>query len=367
MFKWFYNISWGLQVAVGLVLFAVAAVLEALVLAAYLDDLWLAVSLAAGLEAAKVLTIVLYRILGSQNDVPYPTGVRWVTLGFRGMLLSLSAVCSLMFLALHLDRPGMAQVRAADLAAEERVYSESRAAVEANHRERRERALAQIAEQDQRRREAVSARYLAGISELESMLNAEMNNVIGGEFKGKRYKELQARLDAEKTAYDRALRELQAAKEDRPADQMERLEADHQVQVSAAAREYRERLGAIRADDYQDDPRVEHPMARAFVSVLGAVFEEQPSTLQFVFFFALFLSVTLELGIWVSFEHITLARLPVFAAGYRAGHYVAGKVVETEGELRGFEIEDELARAKIRRKQRGITDLLSDPPDDKLA
>ena len=55
MFKWFYNLSWFLQLAVGLVLFGVTAVLEAKVLAAYLDDVWLGVSVAGGLEAGKVL------------------------------------------------------------------------------------------------------------------------------------------------------------------------------------------------------------------------------------------------------------------------------------------------------------------------
>jgi hypothetical protein len=72
MFKWFYNISWSLQLAVGLVLFGVTAVLEAMVLAAYLESLWLGVFVAAGLEAAKVLTIVLYRILNGHAGVPVP-------------------------------------------------------------------------------------------------------------------------------------------------------------------------------------------------------------------------------------------------------------------------------------------------------
>jgi hypothetical protein len=108
-------------------------------------------------------------------------------------------------------------------------------------------------------------------------------------------------------------------------------------------------------------------MARAFVSVLGAVLQRQPTTLQFVFYFALFLSLTMELGIWVAFEHLTLARLPVFAAGYRAELYVAGKEVETDSELRGFALDDELQRAKVRRKQRGIADLLRGSPSDKLA
>lgn len=99
-------------------------------------------------------------------------------------------------------------------------------------------------------------------------------------------------------------------------------------------------------------------MARAFVGVLAAVFEHQPTTLQFVFYFALFLSLTMELGIWVAFEHITLARLPVFAAGYRAELAVAGKEVETDSELREFELDEAVRSEKARRKRRSIEDVL---------
>lgn len=358
MFKWFYNVSWGLQLAVGLILFGVTAVLEAIVLAAYLDSLWLGLFVAGGLEAAKVLTIVLYRILNNQVDVPYPRGVRWMTLSFRGMLLALSAACSLMFLALHLDRPAMEQVRAADFAAAEREYREARAAAQSAYVERRDRILSRLAEQEREAREDIAERYLPSIAALESRLDAEMDNVVGGEFKGKRYRELEARLAAEKDAFQGALAAFEEHSAANPDRQLEHLDAERQAKETTLATEHQARLAAIRNADYQGDARVEHPMARAFVSVLGAVFQNQPSTLQFVFFFALFLSVTMELGIWVAFEHITLARLPVFTADYRAELYVAGKAAETDRELRGFELEDELARAKVRRKQRGISDIL---------
>jgi hypothetical protein len=107
-------------------------------------------------------------------------------------------------------------------------------------------------------------------------------------------------------------------------------------------------------------------MARAFVGVLAAVFERRPSTLQFVFFFALFLSLTMELGIWVAFEHVTLARLPVFAAGYRAELAVAGKQVATDSELREFELDETVRSEKARRKRRSIEDVLRGG-DSKLA
>jgi len=358
MFKWFYNISWSLQLAVGLVLFGVTAVLEAMVLAAYLESLWLGVFVAAGLEAAKVLTIVLYRILNGHAGVPYPRGVRWLTLGFRGMLFGLSAACSVMFLAQHLDRPAMERVRAADLATAGTRYRQDLAAAQAGYIERRDRALARLAAQDKREREALTRRYQPAITALEAKLDAEMDNVVGGEFKGKRYKELQARLAEEKDAYTQALAALERAVANRPTDRLEHLEAERRDREEQLAARYTAEMSAIRNADYQGDARVEHPMARAFVGVLAAVFEHQPTTLQFVFYFALFLSLTMELGIWVAFEHITLARLPVFAAGYRAELAVAGKEVETDSELREFELDEAVRSEKARRKRRSIEDVL---------
>jgi len=366
MFKWFYNISWSLQLGVGLILFGVTAVLEAMVLAAYLESLWLGACVAAGLEAAKVLTIVLYRILNGHAGVPYPRGVRRLTLGFRGMLFGLSAACSVMFLAQHLDRPGMERVRAADLAAAETRYRRDLAAAQAGDIERRDRTLALFAEEDKRAREALTQRYRPSIAALEARLDAEMDNVVGGEFKGKRYKELQARLAEEKGAYDQALAALERAAAARPRDALERLERKRREREAQLAARYASEAAAIRNADYQGDARVEHPMARAFVGVLAAVFERRPSTLQFVFFFALFLSLTMELGIWVAFEHVTLARLPVFAAGYRAELAVAGKQVATDSELREFELDETVRSEKARRKRRSIEDVLRGG-DSKLA
>jgi hypothetical protein len=263
-----------------------------------------------------------------------------------------------MFLAQHLDRPAMERVRAADLAAAETRYREDLAAAQTGYVERRERTLARLADEDKRERDALTQRYLPSISALEAKLDAEMDNVVGGEFKGKRYKELEARLAEEKDAYAQALAALEHSAAARPDDALDRLETERRDREAQLAERHATEAAAVRNADYQGDARVEHPMARAFVGVLAAVFERQPTTLQFVFFFALFLSLTMELGIWVAFEHITLARLPVFAAVYRAELAVAGKEVETDSELREFELDEAVRTEKARRKRRSIEDVL---------
>jgi len=108
-------------------------------------------------------------------------------------------------------------------------------------------------------------------------------------------------------------------------------------------------------------------MARAFVGVLAAVLDHRPSTLQFVFYFALFLSLTMELGIWIAFEHLTLASLPITAAAYSERLHSQRRAMETDSELHDLRMDDELLRAKVRRKRQSIEDALHAAESDKLS
>lgn len=362
----FQKFSWSGQLLAGLILFGVSFWLEGLVLTAYLGTPWLGFAVAGGLEASKVLAIVLYRILREQTQVAYPVGVRRVAIAFRGALLVLSTACSVMFLAQQLDRPAMEAVRAADRAQADDEYWQALSLVQETHRRRGETLQAELSAQERRQREDLGRRYLPAITALEAKLDAEMNNVVGGEFKGKRYRELEARLKSEKEAYAWALARADSSRSlERTA--LAELEESHDAQLRRLAEEREARAAVIRSANYVDDDRVEHPTARAFVSVLAAVFAWQPSTPQFVFFFSLFLSLTMELGIVVAFEHITLARLPVFMAEHRSDLHRRRKQVEVDSELRSFEMDDELTRVKVRRKRESIEDALRGAPSDKLA
>lgn len=368
MSKWFYPVSWSLQLAGGVVLFSVAAVLEALVLHSYLGLLWLALLLAFALEALKVLVIVVHRFLVEQRTVRYPVSVRTIVQVFRLTLVLLSAACSLMFLAERLDRPHLAAVRAADLSSIERRYVEDSKAARAEHQARAQAALAALDASERRQHAALAQRYLSTINELEAKLDAEMDNTgTGGGFIGPRYRALEQRLADEKTAYQAARTKLEQAIAANRAALMERLQREQHAALADLQQTRDSRSAFIRASDYQNDERVEHALARAFVNTLGAVISQPPGTLQFVFVFALFISLLIELGIWVSFEHLTLARLPVFEAHHRAELFADGKAVETDSALRGFEQERAFAEEKARRARRGIQDLLDDMEFDKIA
>ena len=111
----FQKLSWAAQLAAGATLFGISFWLEGEVLTAFLGHTWLAFALTGALEASKALTIVLYRIMKTQQLVSYPAAVRSLVLSFRVALLLLSAACSVMYLANMLDRPQLEAVRAEDL------------------------------------------------------------------------------------------------------------------------------------------------------------------------------------------------------------------------------------------------------------
>jgi hypothetical protein len=283
------------------------------------------------------------------------------------MLLGLSAACSLMYLAGHLDRPALEQVRAADLAAAQARFQADTERERAGADARRSDALAALDAQDLREREVIAARYLPAIAALEQQLDAEMENVVGGEFIGKRYRAIEQRLADEKAAFERARTDHDAKVAARRAALLADLDGAEAAQAAAHTERRDRELAAIRASGYEGDPRVEHPLARAFVNTLDAVFPEPPTVLQFTFVLALFLSVTVELGIWVSFELLTTSRLPVLEAWHRAALVADSKAAETASALHGFALDGELVKARVRRQREAIEAGLREDAEDKLA
>ncbi len=361
----FQKLSWSGQLLAGLVLFGVSFLIEALVLTAYFGNPLFGFAVAGGLEASKVLAIVLYRILREQTIVAYPRSVRGSALAFRTALFGLSAACSVMFLAEQLDRPNLGSVRDSDLAGVTAAYETDLALARERHRQRADQVRSDLAARDASGREALDERFRPLVDDLEQRLEREMDNVVGGIFKGPRYREIADRLEIEKTAYAAAVSELDQRFQRERNRLVHRLHGDLDAELQELIQVRDQRLAAVRSDNYAGDYRAEHPLARAFVGVLAAVFEQEPSTLQFVFFFSLFLSLTMELGIIVAFEHITLARLPVFTAEHRLGVSLREQEVRTDAELRSFEMDDELSRAKLKRKRESIEEVLRG--DDKLA
>ena len=202
----FFRMSWLLQLVVGIALFTVSLALQGEVLFGFLAAPALAWALALSLEAGKVLSIVWHRYLSGAPQT-YPPSTRWVSAAFRLGLLALSLVCTLLFIGEHLDRPRLAQARQQDL-----QQLEARTAqLLAQHERDTTTRLEALRQRNAARVSALRSTAERRIDRLETSLQREMDNVVKGQFKGPRYRELAQRLEKEKAALEKMLQDNAAA------------------------------------------------------------------------------------------------------------------------------------------------------------
>ena len=204
----FQKLSWAAQLAAGATLFGISFWLEGEVLTAFLGHTWFAFALTDALEASKALTIVLYRIMKTQQLVSYPAAVRSLVLSFRVALVLLSGACSIMYLANMLDRPQLEAVRAEDLRHLEQEHIARMTHLREEHEAGRAETTRSIRERYRRLVQEAEERYLPAIRTLEESLSREMGNAVKGEFAGRRYRELERRLKEEKAAFEQRIGRL---------------------------------------------------------------------------------------------------------------------------------------------------------------
>jgi hypothetical protein len=231
----------------------------------------------------------------------YPGSVRLTSWLFRLGLVLLSLICSQLFLNERLDRPQLEQVKAVETADIQKRLKDDLERLDEQHRSQKETMI------DRHQTEYTDLKTAndQSIAKLEALLLAEMDNVVGGVFKGPRYKELQQRLSDEKAAWQTALEKLQQ----RQALEMKQLASDfrhlREKVISAADNKQRQ----IVSEDFSTDERVNDPYIVAFLKVTDSLFTATLEPLQFVFLFSLLMSFLMEAGIVLAFSTITLDQL----------------------------------------------------------
>ncbi len=304
-FQHYFRFSIAAQLVVGGGLFAVSFLLQMQVLRGFIAVPLLASAVAVVLEGAKVLAVVWHRYMASSSG-RYPGSTRLVSVLFRGGLLSLSLICSLLYLGEQLDRPRLESVRAADLRALEAREEKSLARLAQRH----EQALVTLLEQQQAQRESLLRPVRESLASLQAALSREMDNVVKGQFKGPRYRELQRRIDAEKAELERLAEKAETALQ----GQMQTLSARLDDERNRLIADFEKQRRALRQKNYENDERVSDPRIVAFVSMMEALFGWRPSPQAFVFFFAILLALLLELGIVLAFDTVTTAMAPALRA-----------------------------------------------------
>ena len=301
----FFRLSWLLQLFVGIALFTVSLLLQGQVLIGFLAVPPLAWALAFSLEAGKALAIVWHRYLRGSRHA-YPISTRWVSAIFRIGLLALSLICSLLFIGEHLDRPRLAQTRQLDL---QQLEAEATQAL-ARFEQDRSASLATLRQRNADRISALRTAAERRIDRLESDLQREMNNVVKGQFKGPRYRELSRRLEDEKSVLTKMLQH-NAAESTR---QEERLLADLDARKTTLLDQFKTEREQLYARRYLHDERAADPRVVALVNLAEALVGAAPSPQAFIFTFALLLGVLLELGIVLAFDTVTVSMMPAIRA-----------------------------------------------------
>lgn len=223
--KWFFKINWLIQLVVGIGLFTLSFLIENQVLQAFLNAPLIALFLALMLEIGKAMAIIWHRYLRIRNAHHYSVVMRTLSSVFRGglVLLSLlcSLLCSLLYLAQQLDRPYLQQVRSQALQQIESDLDQQQQRLQAEQVDR----LATLRARQQNEYTQTKAVINTRTAQLESWLHAEMNNVIGGVFKGPRYLEFEQQLTQHREKSEQQLIALATRHEQERADSHTSLQA----------------------------------------------------------------------------------------------------------------------------------------------
>jgi uncharacterized membrane protein YciS (DUF1049 family) len=337
--SYFFRSSWILQLTVGIGLFLCSFFIEYRILKAFISPPLMAFFLAVTLEIGKITAIVWHYYLNHLSSYIYPGSVRLTSVLFRLGLVVLSLVCSQLFLNARLDRPNLESVKAAEMeAVEQRLHADAQR-LDRQHFDRKNAMHARHKTEYTNH----SARYAGRIEQLEALLFKEMNNVVGGVFRGPRYEEFERQLRREKTTRDTAMDKLRRLQ----LDEMSRLEDGHTLSRKQVLMKAEKKRQQLVADDFADDERVNDPYIVAFLKVTHSILHATLQPLQFVFLFSLLLSMLMEAGIILAFSTITVAMAPVLKAQHEEALEKETLKVRVGGEAERDEMRHDAAMDKI--------------------
>lgn len=304
-FNNFFRVSLVLQTLVGLGLFGVSMFIEYRVLQTFLAATIAGLALTVTLESGKAVAIVWHRYLSTQAGI-YPTATRIASFAFRIGLLLLSLLSSLLFLANQLDRPQLEAVRQTDLA---QLKADKNREIE-DLNQRIQQQLDALQKRQQTQESQLAGDYARRIDRLEQQLHAEMSNVVKGQFKGPRYRELERRLNRLQQEQETELQKQANQHEQTFVALQDMLDRKFAKKREQLEKKYQQAYNTLLHKRYDNDERVHASYIVSFLSVARAIIPFQIEPMQFVFAFSLMISLLMELGILVAFDNLTVVLLP---------------------------------------------------------
>jgi len=243
----------------GFAAFIVSFKIETLFLSEITGEFWISTLTIGIFEFAKVGTIVVQRYLylvnkfmsGIKKVSPF---VRYLTLTFQILLITVSFLSSLALIANYLDKPNFNKAKQEDLDLINKKY--------------------ELFYND------LKSYYDTQIALADGDVKAEMQNVVNGTFMGPKYRELvKRRKDLEKQ-FNEERTKLQERKS---------LE-----------------IAELEKKSYKNDERVQNKMIAAFLATLSSGLGINVSYVTFTLVFSALISFLLEATIYVVFNYTTI-------------------------------------------------------------
>lgn len=336
----FFTGSWIIQLIVGIGLFGCSFFVEYQILLHFVSPATMAFFLAIILESGKVAAIVWHHYLGYLAPETTPTAVNLTSFTFRFGLVTLSLLCSMLFFTARLDRPHLEMIKAKRSAAIVQQNLQETKRIDSQFNSRKNELQAR---QQQELKEARKM-HDKQIATLDTLLLAEMDNVINGVFKGSRYQEFERRVEKEKRVRDNHLAQIRKQHE----LQQEDLDTSFNKALRSSQSKANKLQQSILKSDFATDEQAHDKRIVALLKTVESIFHWDILPLQFVFCFSILISFLMETGIMLSFATITVAIAPVLHAHHIDVLEKETCRIQTEGEVEKDAMRHGAAISKVR-------------------
>lgn len=273
---------------------------------------------AAGLEGAKLGTIIVYDFIDRKNEADPNVATFSHQLKnaallifkrfFQLSLFLISMLCVMTVISKQFDNPKQAEVKENDLAKSQANYDRSKAELITSQ----DKEQQQLAAQQEKELANITARYQPLIDQELNGFETERHNIgrngvaIGGKYQSH-----------EKTLAihnDNLQKELNAQKS-LAAEQTYEQNLRHQEKLAALSNQFATDQNNLEHHNYDGDQRVEHKNIHAVVKTMNAVlpivgFKQQIQPIDFVALFALMLSAIIECAIFLALSSFVAVFFP---------------------------------------------------------
>ncbi|QTA81762.1 Uncharacterized protein dnl_41110 [Desulfonema limicola] len=266
------------------------------------------------LESAKVMTIVVYGFLFRTRSADIGSWNRFIIKFFQFSLITLSFTCSLALISFSLDRPNLAKVRTEDIKLIESRYQEKLSLLQ----KRLESETAVLMDRTDLEYDKAFQRlrnhYEPRIKELRADLKKEMDNRVGKDFKGPRYREFEKLLQITEAEYAARINALKPENMSLTASVENMINQKKQAFIKAEKElmDWRsDEIMKIRTGHYGDDERANNQLINAVLRTVNdgilVFFNFSVGQITFTCLFSFLIAILIELTIYVSFYSAVLS------------------------------------------------------------